>query len=177
MNRRRFVYCAATGLMVPAALKASVPVPLSFFKPATATASSPVPTASLASWLKADAITGHNDGDSMVTTDWPDSSGNGRSSLVFSGVTYKTNVQNALPVCRFAGAAGNGMTFANSANLLLSLPYTIFIVYSYRGTVSAGHRAFQGSSNWLIGPYSNKYSFYNGAFIDGPSTTQNLFKY
>ncbi|OLE52902.1 MAG: hypothetical protein AUG51_15805 [Acidobacteria bacterium 13_1_20CM_3_53_8] len=69
------------------------------------------------------------------------------------------------------------MTWTGATNLLNALPFTIFLVYSYRAASSAGHRAFQGSNNWLIGPYSLKYSFYNGAFIDGPATTQNLFKY
>lgn len=133
------------------------------------------PMTGLASWLKADAITGKNDGDAMSGTDWPDSSGNDVGSGSFSTATYQTNVQGGLPVVRF-GAGGMNYN-ANAINLLLNLPFTIFIVYSYRQTTNTGRRAFQGSNNWLIGPYTLKYSYFNNAFIDGPATIQDVFKY
>ncbi len=50
MNRRRFIYCAATGLMVPY-VRASVPIPLGFFKPASSSVISAAAAAALLDWV------------------------------------------------------------------------------------------------------------------------------
>lgn len=56
-------------------------------------------------WLKADAITGLNDGDSVTT--WTDSSGNSNDatqSTAANKPTYKTSIINSKPVVRFDGS-------------------------------------------------------------------------
>lgn len=66
---------------------------------------SPSSLPNLALWLKADAITGLTDGQSVAT--WNDSSGNGRNVTQATGVyqpTYKTNIINGKPVVRFDGS-------------------------------------------------------------------------
>lgn len=132
----------------------------------------PSDIAGLVLWLKADAITGLADGDSVVT--WPDSSGNGNDmSSLDAGrrPVYKTAVLNGLPVVRF-DATNDQESGAASA----SLPFTAFIVYSYRSTTSAARRALTGSTNWLLGPYNNSHQMFNGAFMGSPpSVTQNVF--
>ncbi len=55
-------------------------------------------------WLKADAITGLNDGDPVAS--WTDSSGLGNAATQSTGglkPLYKTNIVNSLPVVRFDG--------------------------------------------------------------------------
>ncbi len=55
-------------------------------------------------WLKADAITGKVDTDAISS--WADSSGNARNAAQATGAaqpTYRTAVQNGLPVVRFDG--------------------------------------------------------------------------
>lgn len=154
------------------------------------------PSANMWLWLKADAITGKNDGDVMNTTDWPDSSGNNRGSTVFlSGgitppfgtgfITYHSNVQNGLPAVRIPPTNpfpfNIPILFKCNTGSGLPLPFTVFVVYSFRGTTNAGHRAisstFGGTQHWLIGPYTLTYNFYNGNFIPGPATAQNQFVY
>lgn len=60
-------------------------------------------TSGLKLWLKADAITGANDGNFIGA--WPDSSGNGNNvshTNTNRWPTYRTNVQNGYPVVRFS---------------------------------------------------------------------------
>lgn len=55
-------------------------------------------------WVKADAITGLNDGDAVAT--WPDSSTNANNlTEATNKPTYKTNILNGLPVVRFNGTS------------------------------------------------------------------------
>ncbi len=71
----------------------SVPYPNGF---------SPSDISGLELWLKADAITGLNDGDAVTT--WSDSSGNGydaTQSVAGQKPLYKTAIQNSLPAVRF----------------------------------------------------------------------------
>lgn len=66
---------------------------------------SPDQVTGLYQWLKADAITGLNNGDAIAT--WEDSSGNNRDATQATGAnqpTYQTNVVNSLPVVRFDGS-------------------------------------------------------------------------
>ena len=65
-----------------------------------------MPTTGMLLWLKADAITGINNGGSVTT--WTDSSGNGYNAVYTNpngevAPTYVTNVYNGKPVVRFAG--------------------------------------------------------------------------
>ncbi len=72
---------------------------------AIATSGGGPPAANLQLWLKADAITGLNDGDRVTT--WIDSSGNSRDatqSVAADKPTYKTNILNGKPVVRFAAS-------------------------------------------------------------------------
>jgi hypothetical protein len=83
--------------------------------------------AGLALWLKADAITGLNDGDAIGT--WTDSSGNGRNATQGTAgakPTYKTNIIGGKPVARFDG----GDRLDNADVALSSTGYTIFCVAS-----------------------------------------------
>ena len=135
---------------------------------------SPTDISGLQLWLKADTITGLSDGATVAT--WTDSSGNGfnaTQSTEANKPIYKVGIVGGKPVVRFDGT-NDGMVV--SASLSVALPCTVFVVYSYRSTTSAGRRAVQGvSNNWLIGPYSLIYRAYNSAFLDGAATTQNLF--
>jgi len=80
---------------------------------------------SLQVWLRADAITGLNDGDGVAT--WPDSSGNGRDftqSTVGWRPLYKTAIRNGRPVVRFA-AAGTRLDYPPGLNFT---SMTVFVV-------------------------------------------------
>lgn len=55
-------------------------------------------------WLKADAITGKVDGNTVAFGDWPNSSG-GTALGGGSGGVYKTNILNSLPVVRLNGSS------------------------------------------------------------------------
>jgi len=122
-------------------------------------------------WLKADAITGKNDGDAL--SQWDDSSGQANHATQSTGSLqplYKTSILNSNPVVRFDTT--DGMTVPYT----VALPTTIMMVVDYRSATSAARRAMQGAvNNWLLGPYLNTWRFYNGAFITGPAVTQNVF--
>lgn len=81
-------------------------------------------------WLKADAITGVNEGGEI--TSWPDSSGNGYNGTAGSGVVplYRTGVLNGKPVARFDGVDDRLNTTALS-NLISASDYTVFVVYKH----------------------------------------------
>lgn len=134
--------------------------------PAPAAPFSPSDIAGLQLWLKADSLSLSND--DPVTT-WSDSSGSGNdaTSSGSSRPLFKTNVFNGKPALSFDNT-DDGMVVSP---LSVSLPFTLFIVYNYPTTVSGTHRAIQGiNGNWLIGPWdSSVHSYYNGAFINGPS--------
>ena len=74
-------------------------------------------------WLKADAIVGLNDGDSIGT--WSDQSGNGHDATAAGALrpTYKTGILDGKAVVRFDGT--NAMT---TASFSLNPPKTVFIV-------------------------------------------------
>ena len=65
-----------------------------------------MPTSGMLLWLRADAITGINNGGSVTT--WTDQSGNGNNAVYENpngevAPTYVTNVYNGMPVVRFGG--------------------------------------------------------------------------
>jgi hypothetical protein len=78
-------------------------------------------------WWRAISITGLNDDDKVST--WLDESGNGRNfsqATEANQPTYKTSIQNSLPVVRFADD-----TDTMSAALVASDDFTIAIVRSH----------------------------------------------
>jgi len=79
-------------------------------------------------WLKADAITGKNDGDTIQT--WTDSGSNGNNptqATAGSRATYKTNIINGLPVLRFNGTSNQyGITLDTGIALN---NYSLFVVH------------------------------------------------
>ena len=64
-------------------------------------------------WLKADAISGLNDGD--LVSSWLDQSGNAFNFSASGSArpTYKTNIQNGNPVVRFNGTS----TYMSTSNV------------------------------------------------------------
>lgn len=136
-------------------------------------ASTTPPSSGLLSWLKASAITGVADGGSVAT--WPDSSGAANDftqTTTTSQPTYHLNVLNGSPSVRFT-AAGTEMNGPAAVSGLTT--FSIYIVYSCATASSGDHRAIQGSNNWLMGPYTGYYEFYNGTFLQGPAVAANQF--
>ena len=87
---------------------------------ASAVAQTP-PTSGLKLWIKADAITGLNNGDKVSS--WLDSSGSGNTAInatVANQPTYLTNGLNGLPVVHFNDAANGAAGTANAGQWLNS---------------------------------------------------------
>lgn len=88
---------------------------------------SPADISGLKLWLKADAITGLNDGDPVTT--WNDSSGQGNNATQATAAkkpTYQTNELNGKPIVRFDGTddfLATASNFLGAGNP----PTTIFI--------------------------------------------------
>lgn len=106
-------------------------------------------------WLKADAITGLNDGDAIDT--WTDSSANGNNA---TGTTttrpiYKTNIVNSKPVVRFDGT-DDKLQITDNNTLDLTGDQSIFVVVDYNGTKGA-----------LIAHYNNSAGFAGWGFDIG----------
>ena len=102
MNRRRFVYSAALGLMVPF-VRASIPVPVAFFKSAASSGCTlyPCTISGLQNWLIADTAS-LNDGDPVTT--WTDAFGGIVASASGTArATYKTGIFGSQPIIRFDG--------------------------------------------------------------------------
>lgn len=86
---------------------------------------SPTDIPGLKVWVKADAITGLSDGDTVNT--WSDSSGNSNDFIRGAGTPmYKTNIVNGLPAVMITSALGGKMT---TPNFGAAQPDTIFIVF------------------------------------------------
>lgn len=139
--------------------------------------------ANLYTWLKSDAGAYKDAGSTLAVNndtvqEWHDQSPSG---FIFSQSNsgrrpdYKTGIVNGLPVLRFDagfdGLLGNGT---------LTKPYTVFLVYAWKGASNANRRVFCGGAgtNWLLGPYQGQHSFYNtSGFVtnSGAPATQNVF--
>lgn len=78
-------------------------------------------------WLKADAVTGHVDGDNTFT--WLDSSGTSHdaTSSGTTGPAWRTNIINSLPVFRFSGSNGFQLASETESDFDL-ISYSIFVV-------------------------------------------------
>lgn len=102
-------------------------------------------------WLKADAITGKNDGDALAS--WTDSSGNANTVSQGTGANqplYKTAIVNGKPVVRFDGT--NDLLVAATA-LVTAAPWTVCMVINpatASGVWFNGRYdfAFLGTSQW-----------------------------
>jgi hypothetical protein len=106
-------------------------------------------TLSPAIWLKADAITGLVDGDSVIT--WADSSGNGRDVgqvTAASRPLYKTGIINGLPILRFDGANDYllGHFAATYLNTVGMTGYAVAIMRQHSGT----HEGLYSTTSSLI---------------------------
>jgi hypothetical protein len=143
--------------------------------------SMPVPQAipGLLMWLKADAITGLNDGDAV--TSWSDSSGNSVNASQATAARkplYKTNIINSLPVVRFDGTDDTlsiNLSLVNSMTIaMVCSPTTGTDDYVVAGDGSSGSPA-------IVSGYSsgtNKYEWFNTAtnryLISNTATGINL---
>lgn len=122
---------------------------------------SPSDIAGLKLWLKADAITGLSDGDSVAS--WSDSSGNSNDAVQATTAnkpTYKTGIINSLPVVRFDDTDDYIVTPSISWT-----NQTIFVVL--KGTGGGYPVGFTtGSENAVIyGFVANTLEIYNGPRI------------
>lgn len=82
-------------------------------------------------WCSADEITGKSDGDPVLS--WNDQSGNSRNMTeATNGPTYKTGIQNGLPVLRFDGSNDRLETVAAS----IGPNYTLFLVAKANGATT-----------------------------------------
>jgi len=124
-----------------------------------AAAFSPASIPGLKLWLDASQIVGLNDGDSVGT--WSDTSGNANDATqatVSAKPTYKTSIQNGLPVVRFDGVDDVMTVAAVSAQ-----PMTFFLVGK---TSSTGRYFFDGVSG-------NRFVLGDG--LNGPPNNMGIF--
>jgi len=115
-------------------------------------------------WLKADAITGKNDNDTIST--WDDSSGNSNSVTAAVGKEpiYNTGILNGNPVVSFNGAGGKSLT----NNLNMSTPSTVIYVSRINGA-TAGRILSGKNNNWLLGFWSgNRKVLYAEGWVAAP---------
>lgn len=92
----------------------------------------PSQLANLVAWYKADSI---SQGDATPVASWLDSSGSGRNMSAAGSArpTFKTNIQNALPIVRGDGAA-NIMTSSSKLLFDRTAPLSMFIVMEFTGS-------------------------------------------
>lgn len=119
------------------------------------------------------------EGSSLVAADgtainpWTDLSGNSRNwSQSTSSKQPTEQTLGSVRVARF-DSVDDGMTGAVSVS---TNNFTVVACYRYATTSSAFRRALNGGVNWLTGPYSGTYQFYDGRSFAtaGPSVTTNF---
>ncbi|MFC1659029.1 LamG-like jellyroll fold domain-containing protein [Pseudomonadota bacterium] len=134
-----------------------------------------IPTNDRVLWLDAnDESTITKDGDNKVST-WSDKSGNGNNATQGTSTYQPTYLPD--------GLSGKGTIYFDATDdrmatsLNLSSPYSVFVVFNYKSSVSAARRAIRGdTNNWLIGPYTNTIDHYAGGWVSNSfSLTQNTF--
>jgi PKD repeat protein len=116
-------------------------------------------------WLKADAITGLNDGDPVAT--WPDASGNGKNATQSNASkrpVYRTNEVNGLPALEFDASDDGLSTRANP-------PRSTTIIAVYKSRAGASGKTLNGGFSVFMGPYVGFYRNYTLAFVTGPGVT------
>jgi hypothetical protein len=118
---------------------------------------SPDDIAGLVGWWKADSLS-LSDNDAITT--WPDSSGNGNTFAGAIGPTYKTAIQNGLPVARF-----DGVDDVLNQTPIAWTNLTVFIVVK----VPADPAAVQEDTGlWQMSTGSSThYPFTDGVVYDG----------
>ncbi len=117
-------------------------------------------------------------GNGYVTT-WYDQSGNNRHltqsaaspqpTIVSGGAVYK---KSGLPTL-YHDATDDAMSYSGS-NYISTTPLTLNLVAGSNSNAVMFRRAVQGSSNWLVGPYSNQHAWYAGGWnhqISSPWST------
>lgn len=132
-------------------------------------------------WLKADSassIVGLTDGQNVDT--WFDISGNNFHFVVAPlsadvPPIYRTGILNGKPGIDFGvlGGLSNQTYFRGNGDSL-----TVFIVLQSYSNVVVGRRAIEagaaiGGHNFLLGPYTGSWRFFNGAFVTGPAIDLN----
>ena len=116
-------------------------------------------------WLKADAITGHSDGDDL--TAWTDSSGEGHDITVPPTAArrphYKTGIINSKAAILFTGSADEYLTTSGiNGKTKGGVDYTVFLVVKPSDVSSPINQLMfgvSGVSNWQstgLGNNSNK---------------------
>ncbi len=110
------------------------------------------------------AFIGSNDG---LVTIWYDQSGNARDltqpttskqpTIIKAGVVYRKRNRPAI----YFDITDDGMLYAGS-DYLTSNPLSVNVVAGSNSSYNNYRRAVQGTSNWLIGPYFNLFSWYAG---------------
>lgn len=116
----------------------------------------PALLASLTCWLKADAITGLNDGDAVAT--WTDVSAGSHSvtqGTPLNRPVYKVNIVNGKPVVRFNGATP---TWLATGAFTFNQPATVFAVailsasgtYCYSDSLAQYYRSMYSSSQTTL---------------------------
>ncbi len=116
-------------------------------------------------WLRADAITGLNDGDPVAT--WPDASGNGKNATQSNASKrpiYRTNEVNGLPALEFDASDDGLSTSANP-------PRSTTIIAVYKSRAGASGKTLNGGFSVFMGPYVSFYRNYTLAFVTGPQVT------
>ena len=112
-------------------------------------------------WLKADAITGLNDGDSV--TSWTDSSGNSNTasqSTAANKPAYKTSIVNSQPVVRFDGS--NDVLVGTTISGINTSSISLFVIAT-GNSISAN----QERSPFSINNYNNGLRFERSSWGSG----------
>lgn len=122
--------------------------------------------AGLRLWMKADSITGKNDGDAV--TQWNDSSGQGNNTTQAVGgaqPTYRTSVQNGRPVVRFDGVDDNLLTAISST---VPSQASLTVLVCAKTTTVTGAKRFCGytSGGWSAGLSGTAMRFTTAAVKD-----------
>jgi hypothetical protein len=125
---------------------------------------SPDDIADLEMWLNADDLDASlADGDPVDT--WADASGNSNDATQSGSArpTFKTSIINGHDIVRF-DATDDGM----ETPLSLTHPFSIFYVAFYNGSSTQG-RIIQGNvTNWLLGPYSGVWQWFDASAFATP---------
>lgn len=159
----------ASGLDIPTvANPAKLKVPTTSFSPAD--------VSGLVAWYEADAITGLDNGATVVQ--WDDLSGNGHH-LAHNDPnfrpTYQTGVINGLPVVRFDGS--NDFVFNTS--MTRAQPERVFVLAKYRTAYVSGSQYLVGGRTGtagIIGRNSNdQVKLYSGSFACTVNTDTETF--
>lgn len=155
---------------------------------------SPPDTGNLLGWWKADGtLWQHNDGTTAVSADgdligrWEDASGNGKHMEVADAnrPTFKTSIQNSLPVVRMAGKFLN----TNSHTIAIPQAFTLYLVSKQTGDATReaicgsdafeqGTQVFQHNTTMSGGAGTMRFQRYGGSnpLVDAGSLGTSAFK-